>query len=510
MFLLKSRIAASIAAVMFAAILLYKENFLWLYSQWSTDDAYSHGFFIPLISLYLVWEKKDFLVSIPPEPPKFLGYLSICFCLFLLLIGRAGAVVQIEALSFFLMIPSCILLLYGWQHLKTLFFPIIYLQFMIPWMDPILEKMHRPFQFVSATIGTALLELKYPVYSDDLYIHLPNISLVVAKECSGINFLVSVIAIGLPLVYLSQKSWIRATIVIFIGCILTVLSNGLRVAVAGYFGQNYGPEMLHGPAHIFQGWSIAWFGWIGLFIVNWLVGQIPYKNGEPQYRLYERWRSEANGRSVSENTNSLRFHFCALLLILLSFAVYVNFYAAAKPVNLNVTLDTLPVNIAGWKGVKNDWLPQEKFFPHLDNSLSRVYRDQSGNSVYLFIGYYEKQDNDKRLVSYLSRPLHDNVQPISITANRSSFQVASSSLKTGTSNLATLFWYQFPAKLKLTDRLQVKLHVLKSGILQRKNNGAIVLLATPETLGDENNMRSVQAMQSFAAAIAPVMDELFP
>ena len=508
--MLEIRIAAGISALILAAILLYWENFLWLYSQWATDDAYSHGFFIPLVSLYLVGKKTDFLASIPPQPFKFLGYFSICFCLILLLIGRAGAVVQIEALSFFLMIPSGILLLYGWKYLKTLFFPVLYLQFMIPWMDPILEKLHRPFQVASATIGTALLKLKYPVYSDDLYIHLPNISLVVAKECSGINFLVSVIAIGLLLVYLSQKTWSRAAIVIFIGCILTVLSNGIRVAIAGYFGQEYGHELLHGPAHIFQGWSIAWIGWIGLFIVNWFAGKVPFKNGELEYRLYERWRSKVNVYLAYKNKHSFRFHFYFLLLIFFSFASYLNYFSLSKAVSLNGTLDQFPTEVAGWQGVQRDWFSQGRYFPKLDNSLSRVYRDQSGNLVYLFVGYYEKQDNEKRLISYLSRPLHDNVEPVSISTGQSSFQVASSSFTSDGSNLATLFWYNFPAKLKFTDRMQVKLHLLKSGILHRQNNGAFVLLATPNNLGNNSNMKSIRAMQSFAASIAPLMDELFP
>ena len=508
---LNNGVLLSITALILTSVFLYWVNMHWLFSQWITDKAYSHGFFVPLISLYLVWSKKDFLLSVPPEPSKLIGYLSVAICLLLLLIGRTGAVVQIEALSFFLMVPSCILLLYGWPHLKTLFFSILYLLLMIPWLDPILDKMHRPFQIVSAAIGTALLELKYPVYSDDLFIHLPNISMVVAKECSGINFLISVIAIGLPLVYLSQKTWSRAIIVIVIGCILTVLSNGLRIAIAGYYGHNYGPELLHGPAHIFQGWSVAWVGWIGLFVANWLFGKIPYKNKEPEYYLYERWRrNENNPRSTSEDVHSLQFHFLTLLALFFSFAVYLNFFAMPKAVTLNAPLQQFPIEINGWKGVQSDWLGEQVFFPKGDNDLSRVYHDQSGNSVYLFVGYYQKQDNEKRLVSYLSKPLHNNTEIAVISPGPSSYQVVLSSLSVGMSDFKTLFWYQFPAKLKMTDRLQVKLHVLKSSILQRQNNGAIILLATPESSVKDNDMKSIMAMQSFAADLAPLVNEFIP
>jgi EpsI family protein len=371
--------------------------------------------------------------------------------------------------------------------------------------------MHLPFQFVSATIGTALLKLKYPVYSDDLYIHLPNISMVVARECSGINFLISVIAIGLPLVYLSQKTWPRATIVIVIGCVLTVLSNGLRIAIAGYCGQNYGPELLHGPAHIFQGWSVAWVGWIGLFITNWLFGKIPYKNGEPEYPLYERWRrNETNSRSSSGNVQPFRFHFSALMLLLFSFAAYLIFFAMPKAITLNTPLQQFPTEVASWKGTQSNWLEENVFFPKLDNELSRVYRDQSGNSVYLFVGYYQQQDNDKRLISYLSNPLHTNAETTTISQGHSSFQANLSTLTVDSSIFSTLFWYQFPDKLKITSRLQAKLHVLISSVLQRQNNGAIILLATPKGPIKGSDMKSIMAMQSFAADLVPVMDDFFP
>jgi len=509
--LLQRRLLTSIIPVILVSSLLYWQNLQWLYSQWTSDKVYSHGFFVPLICLYLIWGKKEFFRSVPRKPSKIFGYFSVCCCLLLLLVGRAGAIIQIEALSFFLIIPSALLLLYGWQYLKALLFPIFYLQFMIPWIDPILKRLHSPFQHITATIGTTLLGLKYPVYTDELSIHLPNISMVVAQECSGINFLISVIAIGLPLVYLSQKTWARAAMVVIIGCILTVLSNGLRVAIAGYCGQNYGPELLHGPAHIFQGWFVAWFGWIGLFFVNWLFEKIPYKNGEPTYHLYERWRGE-NKTVYSSPTNSpsLSFHFSTLLCLLLFFSLYLNFLAMPKAMDLKAPLQQLPANIAGWQGSPSDWLDENKYFPNLDEEYSRVYRNQSGNMVYLFIGYYRKQDNEKRLVSYLSERLHNNSKTVTISQGRSSFDAVLSSFSKDRANFTTLFWYQFPDNLKMTDRLRVKLHILQSGILQHQNNGAVILLATPTGNGSTDNMKSLVILQSFAADLAPVIDNFIP
>jgi len=503
-----------VIAIALVAILipfLYLPTLQWLVQIWSNDEQFSHGFLVPLVSFYLIWSIRDWLIQIPIKS-SLLGGCVLIFCsLLLLLIGRSGAFMHAEGISLFLFLPGVILFLLGWDFLKVLGMPLFYLQFMIPWLDPFFERIQPLFQVISAKIAINLLALKYPVFADNLHIYLPNISFIVARECSGINFLVTILAIGLPLVYLTQKTWTRALSILGIACLLSILSNGLRVAIAGVMGEEYGPDMLHGPAHIFEGWFVAWVGWVGLFLTNWLFKKIAYKNGEPKYYLYERWRSNKNAfRSSSENFPSFRRHFSTLLCLLLAFAVYLNFLAMPKAMDLKAPLQQLPANIAGWQGSPSDWLDENNFFPNLDEECSRVYRDQSGNMVYLFIGYYQKQDNEKRLVSYLSGRLHNNSKTVTISQGQSSFDAVLSSLSKERANFTTLFWYQFPDKLKMTDRLQAKLHLLQSGILQRQNNGAIILLAAPKGSGNDNDMKSLTTLQTFAAELAPIIDTFLP
>jgi EpsI family protein len=491
--------------------LLYYPTLKWLVQIWSTDEQYSHGFLVPLISLYLIWSVRDCLKQIPIKASLVWGGLLILASLLLLLLGRSGAFIHAEGISLFFFLPGAVLFLLGWEFLKVLGMAIFYLQFMIPWLDPFFEKVQPLFQFISAKIAISLLALKYPVFADNLNIHLPNISFFVARECSGINFLVTIVAIGLPLVYLTQKTWTRALAIMGIACLLSILSNGLRVAIAGVMGEEFGPEMLHGPAHIFEGWFVAWVGWIGLFVANWLFGKIPYKNGEPKHHLYERWKNNENTlQSTSENVRAFRFHLSALTFLLLCFATYLNFLAIPRAVALATPLQDFPVKIGDWQGVHSSWLGENKFFPKLDSELSRVYRDQSGKTVYLFIGYYQKQDNEKRLVSYLSKPLYNNAKIITISDSSMPFEAASASMLKNKSNYATLFWYQFPNKLKMADRLQVKLHVLQSGIFQRQNNGTIILLATPRGAGSDSDMKSLLTLQTFAAELAPAVENFLP
>lgn len=499
------------SSLLILIISLYLPTFEWLVNIWTNDEQYSHGFLVPLVTLYLIWVKRDWLQEIPVKPSLLLGCLFILVSLSLLIIGRNGAFIHAEGISLFFIIPAIVLFIFGWRILRVLSLPLFYLQFMIPWLDPVFEKIQPLFQTISATIGARLLALVYPVYSDDTYIQLPNISLVVARECSGINFLVTILAIGLPLVYLSQKTWARAIAILITGCLLSILSNGLRVAIAGVLGEEFGPEMLHGPAHIFEGWSVAWVGWIGLFFFNWLFIRFPYRNGEPDYLLYERWRRKET--QIRPNPGTIRFpnrHFSILLAGLLCFSVYLNLFTSPQKIPLNFPLSEIPTQIAGWQGVKSDWLDSNKYFPELDDKLSRIYRNNSGNTVYLFIGYYQLQDNNRRLISYHAKQLYENSEIITIETSEKDSKAVLSSLQSSKIGFNTLFWYNFSNNLKMTNRLDVKLHTLKNGIFKNQNNGAIIIFATRKNPFSDRDVNSISSMKTFATELEPVLSNLIP
>ena len=266
-----------------ALCLLYVNAIVWLVGIWWTDRSYSHGFFVIPIALYMAWVKREQFAVLPVEPQKVIGGLIVLGSVFLFWIGRVGMFAQAEALSLLIILPGLVLFVWGWHYLKAFALPLVYLQFMVPWMDEFIDHVHRPFQLISAGIGSTILQwLGYTVYRNNVYIELPNLSFYVAKACSGVNFFVAVIAIGLPLVYMTQKNWVRGGVVLTLGVCITILSNGVRVALAGVMGSNYGVDMLHGPSHIFRGFFVAQVGWVGIFLVNWAAMKISFQD---QYGL---------------------------------------------------------------------------------------------------------------------------------------------------------------------------------------------------------------------------------
>lgn len=79
----------------------------------------------------------------------------------------------------------------------------------------------------------------------------------------------------------------------------------------------------------------------------------------------------------------------------------------------------MPMKIESWKGSDVSWLKSKDCFPGADNEILRNYRTPSGQSVFLYIGYFAAQTVDARLVSYRARPLFKGKEEVVITVGDS-------------------------------------------------------------------------------------------
>ncbi len=502
--------------------LMYQDGIIWLIEVWN-GNAYSHGYLVPFVSLYLVWEQRKRYQLLPITPAYTAAAIIIIFSLALLLISRSSAFIQLEGASLFFIIPGILLLFFGRQITRAALLPWLYLSFALPWFDLFLNHVQPVFQRLTAIFGTKLLSLIYPVFLTDIYISLPSISMEVARECSGVNFFISVLAIGIPLVYLTQRSWSRAVLVLGLGLLITLLANGFRVAMAGILGENFGPELLHGPAHIFQGWFVAWIGWAGLFIVNWLVIK---KSDQNAPRLYEHWQVQPEADTTENRKTTLSLKHIYAMLVLLTLYTMLTHYIFPQPVPLTTPLSGLPKKIANWTGTDAEWLEQEVifpgeewrnqevFFPGADEQLSRIYySNQSTKPVYLYIAYFNKQTEQKRLISRFSRPLHQQARKIVLQNSLPGTipqELNQTILTQDGLPYTVFFWYQFPEEKTVTDKNKARMTALQNGIQYQKNNGAVVLVAIPQST-DTTNMQpappeSVTAfLQDFASPIAKLI-----
>jgi EpsI family protein len=324
----------------------------------------------------------------------------------------------------------------------------------------------------SAKLAVLILHgLGYPVLQTGKYIYMPNIAMEVARECSGIRFLTTVVALGIPLVYLSQRNWKRAGSVLALGCIVAILTNGIRVAIAGILGTKYGAHMLHGPFHIFQGWFVAQVGLIFIFVLNALFERLP--NPDKITLATRGAQVEASGNGGADISRS---SIAAFGTVAAAMAIYLAFFAAPRAHQLATPIDHLPVYIGEWRAAQEEWLDAKEFYPQADQQMLRVYRDAAGKSVKLLVARYDVQSGNKAAVTYRERALHadERVTDIAGVGN-----VAKSTTSIRDKDHAVVSWFYVAGSEPMPNRVSAKLAGFASALFKRRNDTTVVLIAAP-------------------------------
>lgn len=276
-------IAGTVLALAFTATYLPVIGIL--REQWATNDTYSFGVLVPFISGYLIWTRLDRLKVLQVSPGLVAGSLMVTGAATLLLLGRLTAIVALQELSMVAMLAGLVLLVLGYGFLRALLFPLAYLLLMLPVWEFLTDPLHHPSQLFSAGIADRVLTaVGVPVLREGVYLHLPNITLEVASACSGINFLVAVLAVGVLQAYLYLEGWLpRATVIAF-GMAIALLSNGLRVALIGLLSYYELSDSLHGPGHVLQGLFVSSLGVLALLasvnVLSRRYGRPPNKDRE--------------------------------------------------------------------------------------------------------------------------------------------------------------------------------------------------------------------------------------
>lgn len=307
-----------------AFIFCFIKAIMALIIAWRNSDIYSYGFLIPFISLYILWVQREKLKLIQPSPCYLSGFPVLLAGIAFFIISNTQTGTSIKGFSLILTIMGIILTLTGRRFLMALWFPISYLLFMVPFWDNFTERLHVPFQNFSAMTGTKLLQLiGIPVFRESIYIELPNITLEVAKVCSGVNNLIAIVAIAVPLAYLTIHGWTRRIMLVIGSTLIAILGNGLRVAMIGglsYYGIS---KVLHGPYHVLQAMSISIFGFIALFIGAWLLsrGDAPAVASKPTEKTIIPSRDHSGNFCVE-----VRYPFLLAIIVLLAVGSYINFY----------------------------------------------------------------------------------------------------------------------------------------------------------------------------------------
>ena len=227
-----------------------------LVADWGNDPDYSHGFLIPVLSGYFLWERRHTLAHLPVHPSP-VGFLAMLLGIALLLLGQVGAELFFMRVSLVVLIAGLVLYHGGWRYLKGMAFPIVFLLFMIPWPAIILNALTLPLQLLAARLSTSSLQLmNLPVYREGNVIFLPHATLEVVEACSGIRSLVSLLALAVVFAYMTQRHFWKMVVLAVSATPIAIIANAFRIWGTGVLAHVYGPQAAEGFYHTFAGWLV--------------------------------------------------------------------------------------------------------------------------------------------------------------------------------------------------------------------------------------------------------------
>jgi exosortase len=211
-----------VAAVL---VLLYWPTLRWLVNAWISNDYYSHGFLVPLVSAFFIWTKRAYLKN---RESSVIGIFILIFGILLYLVSFIWQIRFIGGLSLLTVITGLVFFVYGVRTARQLAFPLVFLLFMIPL--PFVQNIAYTLQEISVVSSSWLLEtMRLPITSSGPEIYLKSTTFTIGLPCSGINTLVALLALSAVYAYMLTGGFIRRTSLFIISFPIAILANILRI-----------------------------------------------------------------------------------------------------------------------------------------------------------------------------------------------------------------------------------------------------------------------------------------
>ena len=254
--------------------MLYYKIFYHMGVQWYDDPDYSHGFLVPVLAAYFLWERRGKFTCIPETPTPW-GIALLGFGLLMLVIGSVGAELYLQRSSLIVVLAGLALLLRGREFLRAVAFPIVFLFFMIPLPAIVVNMVAFPLQLFAAHTATfCLYNFGIPVLQEGNVIILAGTTLEVAEACSGIRSLQALLALGTVYAYFSQHVMWKRWVLVLLSIPIAIVANAFRVTGTGVLAHYWGVEAAEGFYHTFAGLLIFVVAFVLLFVAGTVLSKV--------------------------------------------------------------------------------------------------------------------------------------------------------------------------------------------------------------------------------------------
>lgn len=373
------------AAAWAVLLLLFFGDAAHMVQTWWNSSTFNHCLLIVPIIGWLVAQRREELAQLTPRSwwPALLWFGAGAGGW---LLGEAAGVALARQAGLIMMLQGSASAILGAQVTRGLLFPLFYMFFLVPFGEEFVPAL----QMLTADMCMALLAIVgIPAHIEGIFITTPGGYFRVAEACSGVKFLVAMVALGALVSNLCFKSRARRAGFMALCVAVPILANGLRAFGTIYIAEHTGIEFAASWDHVF-------YGWVFFAIVIGLVLAAGW-------RFFDRRADDAAFDPAeipatsfgAAKPKSLMVALAAIAILPLLWSALVMNRAGELPGRI-----TMP-QVAGWEQIPYtpyaDWKPN---FAGASHYLFGRYRSASGAEVDLFAVAYDRQAEGQELVGY--------------------------------------------------------------------------------------------------------------
>ncbi|ALA61136.1 VPLPA-CTERM-specific exosortase XrtD [Nitrospira moscoviensis] len=488
---------------------------------WSEDENYGHGFFVPFISLFLLWMKRDQIISIERRG-SWWGLPIMLLAIGLYGLGEFGTVYALLQLSFWLMLVGLALSAFGRDILRPAGFPLLYLLTMIPLPQFLFQGLSGQLQLLSSALGVGCLQLVgVTAFREGNVIDLGPIQLQVVEACSGLRYLFPLMSLALLCAYLFHAPlWKRFT-VFLCSMPIAILLNGLRIGVVGVLVDIFGAGAAEGFLHLFEGWVIFLMSLAVLLGVMWGLSRI----GTSAERTA--WSNlvliPSPQRSGRPDDRAALFAgampaplLCGVGLLAITAMASPYLMSREEQAPIREPLLGFPLQVERWQGtvfpLEREYIDALRF----DDYLLADYR-AGGESVNFYVAYYQSQRKGQSAHSprtcipgggWEITSLQTVAVPMMEGSSQSLLPVNRVAIQKGDAKQVVYYWFKQRDRL-LTNEYLVKVYLFWDAVTKGRTDGALIRLAAAVRPGqDEHDADGL--LQDFVRAVQPAITRYVP
>lgn len=467
------------------------------------DSYYTHGFLVPFVSLFFLWQKRAVLAAIPPRPWSG-GYVWIAGACLLLLVGDFLGFRVFSQLSLLPMLAGISLVLQGRARTRALWFPLAYLIFMIPIPPSLTQSIALRLKLLATECAVTLANwCTIPLVRSGSTVFWSTEAgsdhLLVGDVCGGLRSLIALLAFGAIMAYISKTRPGARWVMFVLSGPIAVVANVFRVFLLCLVGYFFDSKTAAGTFHTVSGYLIFVVAFILFFALERQLRRIaPAAPTPPAPAVPPRF--EKGGAPLK--------NYIAVGILLVAtggthFAI-LNKQAQgglAQPVE---SLNEIPSRIADYVQVGADEEIDERTAAVLETStiLIRNYVSPSGRPVQLIIVYAGSTRRSLHFPEICLTGGGWELREQFMTRVGILFTVKRLVLVRGLDQQAVLYWFKTGDHLTGNYFLNAA-HWARSQLTFGSPTSAMIQVKTPLEPGQEEEAFAV--LEDFATKLYPVL-----